>query len=153
MIFGIQHRTETQSTRDKIRLNALCEAANTPNTPTTASDRGPHPEPRPKDFREAGRQTWQRNTPAPVMKQSRRAQPIFHLQQESNSHVAIARRTIARLKEYDKTMKPGIDFVSHASEGKAPKSSVTMQAGGLSAAVEQTTVDASRDPRLARSRP
>lgn len=88
------------------------------------------------------------------MKQSRRIQPVFHLQQESNSHVAIARRAIARLNDYDRTMKPAIEAVKLAREGRdaisgAANPGTARLVENLGAAKEPVHVAASRDPRLA----
>lgn len=83
------------------------------------------------------------------MKQSRRIQPGFHLQQESNSHVAIARRAIARLDDYDRTMKPAINAVKLAREGRDANPGTARVVKDLGAAKEPVHVAASRDPRLA----
>ncbi len=152
-IFASHLRTDWKNPRDKIRLNALCEAAYASKEPTeNPPPHPPHSETRPNAFREAARQPWKRGTPPPVVKQSRRMQPRFHLQQESNSHVAIAKRAIARLNDYDKTMKPAIDAVNLAKEGRDANPGAAAIEKDLSHAEERRAVAVSRDPRLARGR-
>jgi len=54
------------------------------------------------------------------------------------------------LNDYDKTMKPAIDAVHLAKEGKDVGSCAPGIAKGLSTLEQQNVVAASRDPRLAR---
>lgn len=83
-----------QSMKDKIRETALCvqEYANEEAGPITIPQ-NIRPEPSPNDLRTAMRLGWKSHKPKPVVRTSRRSQPVFGVP-PSNEHVGIAKRGV-----------------------------------------------------------
>ena len=86
--------TDHRIFRDKIREMALC-AQEYENQRTGSNNLPQHirQEPRPDDFRAAMRIGWKSHKPKPVVRISRRSQPVFG-GPSSNGHVAIAKRGV-----------------------------------------------------------
>ena len=135
-------------TRDKIRLNALDETeyadANSTSYPVITQHRS---EGRSNAFREAARTYWKPETPKPKVRMSRKTQLACRLD-DSNTEAALAKRTAARLDEYDAIMKPIIDALNKAKEPRRSNPLATTNGLGIRPVESGTRSEPSRDPRL-----
>lgn len=108
-----------QNMKDKIRETALCaqeyanEEAGPPTFPQNISQ-----EPRPDDLRAAMRLGWKSHKPKPVVRTSRRSQPVFGVP-PSNEHVGIAKRAIEELDSYDAHFPPTLSAIQQARESQS----------------------------------
>jgi len=94
---------------------------------------------------------WKQGEPIPLVKTSRKTTPNILLAQDETSKMAIAKRAVARLEEYDAATKPLIEAVNLAKEGRGFGSGGGDGGGrGMGRGEgERGMVERSRDPRLA----
>lgn len=107
-----------QSMKDKIREAALCaqEYANG-EAGRAAFPQSMRQEPRSDDLRAAMRLGWKSHKPKPVVRTSRKSQPVFGVP-PSNEHVGIAKRAIEELDSYDAHIQPTSNAIQRAQESR-----------------------------------
>ncbi|KAF6219827.1 hypothetical protein HO133_003652 [Letharia lupina] len=107
-----------QSMKDKIRETALCaqeyadDEAGPGNSPQNIRQ-----EPRPDELRAAMRLGWKSHKPKPVVRTSRRSQPVFGVP-PSSEHVGIAKRAIEELDSFDANFQPTLSAIQRAQDSR-----------------------------------
>ncbi|KAL6720192.1 hypothetical protein ACLMJK_002113 [Lecanora helva] len=121
-----------EETRDKIRLFHLCAAHYASPTPPLQ-----HPAPHsqssrpPPTFREAARSIPKPDAPIPTVRTTRKPQPpVFHIQ-EDNTKLAIAKREIRCLEEYEIANRGLIEALKAAREGGDRDGDGDVRMGGV----------------------
>ncbi|CAF9934813.1 MAG: hypothetical protein ALECFALPRED_006153 [Alectoria fallacina] len=119
LAYAVYHAEQhEQSMKDKIRQTALCaqEYANGEAGPV-AFHQNKRQEPRAEDLRAAIRVGWKSHNAKPVVRTSRRSQPVFGLP-PSNEHVGIAKRAIEELDSYDAHFQPTLNAIQQAPDNR-----------------------------------
>ncbi|KAL9136176.1 MAG: hypothetical protein Q9175_002609 [Cornicularia normoerica] len=146
-----------QNMKDKIRETALCaqEYANEEAGSVTFPHIIRH-EPHPDQLRVAMRDGWKSHKPKPVVKTSRRSQPVFGVTPFSE-HVGIAKRAIEELDSYDAQSQPTLSAIQCAQDsrntghfsGSSGAPTPIVSVFQPSRQVERdVNYDATRDPRV-----
>ncbi|KAK3169869.1 hypothetical protein OEA41_009253 [Lepraria neglecta] len=145
-----------QNMKDKIREQGLCEKEYADSEAVANPFIQPsRQEPGPYALHAGIRSAWKRHGPKPVVKTSRRSQPTFNLQPK-NDHVGVAKRTVARLDDYEQNLQPAMNAVCQARNGPAMGGSGGAPTPIVSGSADPRlggpvgSYDASRDPRLRR---